>query len=91
MADGITFEELGSSIWNTVRELDGIGLDILRYYSVEENDKAYGVMVATSRYHGRFIGGAYHCLCGLGYLEPYIDKEGVECARLTKKGKEAIQ
>lgn len=89
MTDGITFEELGNSIWNTVRELDNVGLDILRYYSVKENDKAYGVMVDTIRYHDDFAEGAYHCLCGLGYLEPYIAIDGVECARLTKKGKEA--
>lgn len=91
MMDGVTFEELGCSIWNTVRKLDNVGLDILRYYSVKENDKAYGVMVDAIRYHDNFAEGAYHCLCGLGYLEPYIDKEGVECARLTKKGREVLQ
>lgn len=97
MNGSVTFEELGASIWEAVRRHDSVATEILRYYSRRNVDKAECVMrdAVSAKFDvdnaDDFVRGAYHCLCGVGYLEPYIDKEGVECARLTDKGKGALQ
>jgi len=90
--NGMPFSNFGSCIWQDVRKNDGVAMAILRYYS-GRNDKAESVMRGAVSKKFRidnpddFVSGAYHCLCGIGLLDPYIDKEGVECAKLTAAGR----
>lgn len=84
------FEAFGSTVWDRVRLDDKVGMDILRYFARRNVDHAECVMVMAMPYPEDFTYGAYHCLCGLGLLEPYIDKEGTECARLTEAGRDVI-
>lgn len=92
----VTFEQLGASIWEAVRRHDSVAIEILRYYSRRNTDKAECVMrdAVSAKFDvdnaDDFVRGAYHCLCGLELLEPYIDKEGVECARITPSGRDVL-
>lgn len=84
----MNFEELGDVIWKAVRRKDAVAKEILGYYAAQPQDKAVCVMSLDleKRFGEDIIEGAYHALCGLGFLEPFIDNEGCECARLTKDG-----
>lgn len=92
---GVSFGDFGATVWNLARKDDAIGPDMMAYFADKGKDKAVQVMCATlgSAHYSAYrnddmLYGAYHALCGLGLLCPYIDKEGVECARLTPAGRE---
>lgn len=88
---GVNFGDFGAAVWNVARKDDAVGPDMMAYFADKGKDKAVQVMCCTlySAYRNDdLLYGAYHALCGLGLLCPYIDKEGVECARLTPAGRE---
>lgn len=88
---GVSFGDFGAAVWNVSRQDDSVGPDMMAYFADKGKDKAVQVMCAALYHRYRnddLLWGAYHALCGLGLLCPYIDKEGVECARLTPAGRE---
>ena len=88
---GVNFGDFGAAVWNVARKDDAVGPDMMAYFADKGKDKAVQVMCATlypTFANDDLLYGAYHALCGLGLLCPYIDKEGVECARLTPAGRE---
>ncbi len=91
MTEGLTFHDIGVCIWEKVRSHDRIAYDVLNYFATKGKDRAVCVMELELDHHDDELEGAYHCLCGLDLLEPYIDNEGCECARLTELGREALK
>lgn len=85
----LTYGDLGKVIWEKTREDDRLAFEVLRYFHTKGNDKAYVCMLDHFHFN-ELADGAYHCLCGLDFLEPYIDNEGCECARLTELGLGAL-
>lgn len=89
MTGGATFRDIGEAIWSDVRKRDRIGIDMLAYFEDRTKDRAFIVMWDSFGMTDE-ASGTYHCLCGLGLLEPYIDNDGVECARLTPLGRQIL-
>ena len=86
----MSFEEFGSALWEQERERDAFVLRILEYYHSKDSDKAFFV-ADDSLGSDPLFDGVYHALIGLNVLEPYIDKQGCECARFTPFGREVYR
>lgn len=85
----MTFQELGSKIWAANRERDAFVIQMLEYFSGPA-DKAY-VCADDALGFNEAFSATYHALCGLGMLAPYIDRDGMECAKITDLGTDALK